>query len=122
MEEALKGTGTKLEDIMRFLDIAERAGSFIVSDPSKFVTRRVTLGGFNSLILFGTGATAGGMLGGGLSTLMIPLLLRYGSGILTNPKVLKSFSKLLQDTGGEAALRTGVTKELALSEEDKKFY
>ena len=120
MEEALKGTGTKLEDIMRFLDIAERAGSFIVSDPSKFVTRRVTLGGFNSLILFGTGATAGGMLGGGLSTLMIPLLLRYGSGILTNPKVLKSFSKLLQDTGGEAALRTGVTKELALSEEDKK--
>ena len=120
MEKALEGTGTKLDDVVRFLDIAERAGSFIVSDPSQFVTRRVTLGGFKSLLLFGVGAGAGSALSGGLTSFMIPLMLRYGSSILTSPKVLKSFSKLLQDTGGEAALRTGVTKEISISEEDKK--
>jgi hypothetical protein len=58
LEQILKPTGTKIKDIERFLDIAERAGSFTVTDPSTFVQRRVTLGGFKSLLLFG-GAQAG---------------------------------------------------------------
>ena len=49
LEVALKGTGTKIKDIERFLDVAEKAGSFTVTDPSQFVARRVTLGGFKSL-------------------------------------------------------------------------
>ena len=56
---------------------------------------------------------------GGIGPLMVPLLLRYGSSILTDPKVLKSFSRVLQDTGPDAALRAGVGKQF-ISEEDKK--
>jgi len=120
--EALKGTGTKVEDVTRFLDIAERAGSFVVTDPSAFVQRRVTLSGFKGVLLFGTLGAAGAgasALTGGIGPLMVPLLLRYGSSILTDPKVLKSFSRVLQDTGPDAALRAGVGKQL-ISEEDKK--
>jgi hypothetical protein len=110
LKVALEGTGTKIKDIERFLDIAEKSGSFTVTDPSSFVQRRVTLGGFKSLLLFGgvqAGATAAGF---GLPVLMVPLLLRYGSSILTDPKVLKSFSEVLADTGLDVAKRAGVAR------------
>jgi hypothetical protein len=120
LEVALKGTGTKIKDIERFLDVAERAGSFTVTDPSTFVQRRVTLGGFKSLLLFG-GAQAGATMAGfGLPMLMVPIMLRYGSSILTDPQVLKSFSEILEDTGMDVAKRTAIAKGLAGPEDTKE--
>ena len=46
-------------------------------------------------------------------------MLRYGSSILTDPKVLKSFSKALESTGAETARRTGVAKAI-FSKEDQQ--
>ena len=120
LEVALEGTGTKIKDIERFLDIAERAGSFAVNDPSSFVQRRVTLGGFKSLLFFGAGAGAGSFMSGGIVPLMVPLMLRYGSSILTSPKVLKAFSEILQDQGMEVAKRTAIGKELGKPETTKE--
>lgn len=120
LEVALKGSGVQIKDIKRFLDIAERAGSFAVNDPSSFVQRRVTLGGFKSLFLFGAGAAGTSLMSGGLIPLMVPLLLRKGSSILTDPKVLKAFSQILEDQGMEVAKRTAIGKELAKPETTKE--
>lgn len=120
LESVLQGTGTKIKDIERFLEIAERSGSFTVTDPSTFVQRRVTLGGFKSLILF-SGAQAGATMAGfGLPMLMVPLLLRYGSSILTDPKVLKAFSQVLADTGEDVAKRSAVLSTLGKGEPTKE--
>ena len=119
LDVAFEGTGTTAKDITRFLEVAERSGSFVVRDPAQFVTRRVTLGGFKSILLFGLGSGAAGFMGAGLAPLMVPLMLRYGSSILTDPKVLKSFSKALDSTGAETARRTGVAKEI-FSKEDQQ--
>jgi len=120
LEIALKGTGTQIKDITRFLDIAEKAGSFAVNDPSSFVQRRVTLGGFKSLFLFGAAGAGASFLSGGIVPLMVPIMLRYGSSILTDPKVLKAFSEVLQDQGMEVAKRTAIGKELAKPETTKE--
>ena len=120
LEVALEGTGTKIKDIERFLEVAEKSGSFTVTDPSSFVQRRVTLGGFRSLLLFGgvqAGATAAGF---GLPVLMVPLLLRYGSSILTDPKVLKAFSEVLDQTGLDVVKRAGVARTVGEPEDTKK--
>jgi hypothetical protein len=119
LDVAFEGTGVGAKDITRFLEVAERAGSFVVRDPAQFVTRRVTLGGFKSLLLFGLGSGAAGFFGAGLAPLMVPFMLRYGSSILTDPKVLKSFSKALESTGAETARRTGVAKAV-FSKEDQQ--
>jgi len=120
LEIALKGTGTNVKDITRFLDIAERAGSFVQRDPAKFVSRRVTLGGFKGLFLFGAAGAGASVLSGGIVPLMIPLLLRYGSSILTDPQVLKAFSEVLEDGGLEIARRSAVTKALGEPGDDQE--
>ena len=120
LEIALKGTGTNIKDITRFLDIAERAGSFVQRDPAKFVSRRVTLGGFKGLFLFGAAGAGASVLSGGIVPLMIPLLLRYGSNILTDPQVLKAFSEVLEDGGLEIARRSAVTKALGEPGDDQE--
>ena len=51
---------------------------------------------------------------------MIPLLLRYGSNILTDPKVLKAFSEVLEDGGLEIARRSAVTKTLGEPGDDQE--
>jgi hypothetical protein len=121
LEVALKGTGTKIKDIERFLDVAEKAGSFTVTDPSQFVARRVTLGGFKSLLLFGGAATGGQILGGvGLPMLMIPLLLRHGSNILSDPQVLKAFTQVLEDGGVDIMKRAGVARTIGDTDDNKE--
>ena len=112
LAQALKPVGTKIEDLQRFLEVAERAGSFTVKDPSKFVARRVTLGGFRSLLLFGAGTAGASALSGGIVPLMIPIMLRYGSSILSDPKVLKAFTQKLADTGLDVGKRTAVMGEV----------
>jgi hypothetical protein len=103
LEEVLQGTGTKITDIDDFIRVADAAGSFTIRDPAKFVERRVTLSGFKGAMFFG-GATAGvGIIKP--STLIIPLILRYGSHILTNPKVLKALTARLSDEGFDVAKR-----------------
>ena len=51
---------------------------------------------------------------------MIPLLLRYGSNILTDPQVLKAFSEVLEDGGLEIARRSAVTKALGEPGDDQE--
>jgi len=103
LEEVLQGTGVKLKDIDNFIKVADKAGSFTIRDASDFVARRVTLSGFKGAFLFG-GAQAGlGLLAP--STLMIPLMLRYGSSILTDPQVLKAMTSRLEDKGFDVAKR-----------------
>jgi hypothetical protein len=102
LEQVLQGTGVKLKDIDNFINVAEESGSFRVRDASDFVARRVTLSGFKGAFLFG-GAAAGSILSAG--SLMIPLLLRYGSSILTDPQVLKAMTARLEDKGFDVAKR-----------------
>ncbi len=89
----LKGTGTKVEDIRKFLSIAEDAGSFVVPDASTFLQRRLTLTGVRGLLLMGAKGAAGA--GITLTNVMIPLMMRYGSELLTDPKALKAFTEVL---------------------------
>jgi hypothetical protein len=102
LEQVLQGTGVKLKDIDNFINVAEESGSFRVRDASDFVARRVTLSGFKGAFLFG-GAAAGSIFTAG--SLMIPLLLRYGSSILTDPQVLKAMTARLEDKGFDVAKR-----------------
>jgi hypothetical protein len=60
------------------------------------------------------------MAGFGLPTLMVPLLLRYGSSLLTDPKVLKAFSQVLQDTGLDVAKRSAYASALGRPETTKE--
>jgi len=94
LQEALKGTGVTVEGITNFLKAADAAGAFVVNDPSTFVTRRITLSGLKGLMLF-QGASAVGLTA--LNPIMTALFLRYGSKILTDPKVLKSFTEVYED-------------------------
>jgi hypothetical protein len=94
LQEALKGTGVTVDGIQNFLKAADAAGTFVVNDPSTFVTRRITLSGLKGLMLF-QGASAAGLTA--LNPVMTALFLRYGSKILTDPKVLKTFTDVYED-------------------------
>ena len=94
LTKALEGTGVTVDGIRNFLQAADAAGAFIVNDPSTFVTRRLTLSGLKGLMLF-QGASAAGLAS--LNPVMTALFLRYGSNILTDPKVLKTFTDVYTD-------------------------
>ena len=51
---------------------------------------------------------------------MVPLLLRYGSEILTDPQVLKAFSAVLQDTGLDITKRSAYASALGRPETTKE--
>lgn len=98
LETLLKGTGTKVEDIRKFLTAAESAGSFVVPDASTFLQRRLTLTGFRGLLLLNAGkqaAKTGAGIGITLTNVMIPILMRYGSELLTDPKALKAMTEVM---------------------------
>ncbi len=98
LETLLKGTGTKVEDIRKFLTAAEAAGSFVVPDASTFLQRRLTLTGFRGLLLLNAGkqaAKTGAGIGITLTNVMIPILMRYGSELLTDPKALKAMTEVM---------------------------
>lgn len=94
LTKALEGTGVTVDGIKNFLQAADSAGAFVVNDPSTFVTRRITLSGLKGLMLF-QGATAAGLTS--LNPIMTALFLKYGSKILTDPKVLKTFTDVYTD-------------------------
>lgn len=95
LDELLKGTGTSVKDIRKFLVAANDAGSFVVPDASTFLQRRITLTGFKGLLLLNAGARAaeGGLA---LTNIMIPLIMRYGSELLTDPKALKAITEVVE--------------------------
>ena len=92
-----KGTNLNVKSIKDFLTAADKAGSFVVPDPSTFVQRRVTLSGFRGIML-GSAATGAGMLGAinFPTMLIVPLLLRHGSDLLTDPKALDAMTDVLE--------------------------
>ena len=87
LETLFKGTNLNVKSIKNFLQAADNAGNFVVPDPSTFVQRRVTLSGFKGILLGGA-ATGAGMVGAinFPTMLIVPLLLRHGSNLLTDPK------------------------------------
>jgi len=95
LKSLLDGTGTKVDDIRKFLTAAESAGSFVVPDASTFLQRRLTLTGFRGLLLMGAAARATAGAGITLTNVMIPLLMRYGSELLTDPKALKAMTEVV---------------------------
>ena len=94
LEGLIKGTGTSVDQIRNFLRAADEAGSFVVPDASTFLQRRLTLTGFRGLLLLNAGARAaeGGLA---LTNIMIPLIMRYGSELLTDPQALKAMTEVL---------------------------
>ena len=90
----LKDTGTSVQNIRQFLQAADDAGSFVVPDASTFLQRRLTLTGFRGLLLLNAGkrAAEGGLA---LTNIMIPLIMRYGSELLTDPQALKAMTEVL---------------------------
>tara|TARA_R100001480_G_scaffold29890_1_gene40813 strand:+ start:1303 stop:4041 length:2739 start_codon:yes stop_codon:yes gene_type:complete len=98
LKTVLDGTGTKVDDIRNFLAAAEKAGSFVVPDASTFLQRRLTLTGFRGLLLLNAGkqaAKTGAGVGITLTNVMIPLIMRYGSELLTDPKALKAMTEVI---------------------------
>lgn len=98
LKTVLDGTGTKVDDIRKFLTAAESAGSFVVPDASTFLQRRLTLTGFRGLLLLNAGkqaAKTGAGVGITLTNVMIPLIMRYGSELLTDPKALKAMTEVI---------------------------
>ena len=94
LQTLVKDTGTSVESIRQFLRAADDAGSFVVPDASTFLQRRLTLTGFRGLLLLNAGARAaeGGLA---LTNIMIPLIMRYGSELLTDPQALKAMTEVL---------------------------
>ena len=93
LAEALWGSGVSVKDIEDFADILTTFDNILV--PSTFLARRMTLGGFRSLV---KGATGAGALAAGTSLSPVPaiigtLLIRKGARLLTSPKVLKDVIK-----------------------------
>ena len=90
----MKDTGTSVDSIRQFLRAADDAGSFVVPDASTFLQRRLTLTGFRGLLLLNAGkrAAEGGLA---LTNIMIPLIMRYGSELLTDPQALKAMTEVL---------------------------
>ena len=97
LDTLFKGTNLNVKSIKNFLQAADNAGSFVVPDPSTFVQRRVTLSGFKGILLGGA-ATGAGMVGAinFPTMLIVPLLLRHGSNLLTDPKALDAMTDVLE--------------------------
>lgn len=104
LETVLKGTGTTVDSIKKFLSVADKAGSFVIPDPSTFVQRRVTLSGMKGLLLGGAGYAAGTIAFANFPMLVVPLLLRHGSNLLTDPAALEALTGTLE-TGVLTAAR-----------------
>lgn len=94
LAEALKGTGVTTKGLNDFIKAVDQARGFVINDASTFLTRRLTLGGLKSLMVF-QGATA--LTAGSFNPILTAMTLKYGSSILTNPKYLKAFTGVYED-------------------------
>jgi hypothetical protein len=99
-----KGTNINVKDIKNFLSAADAAGSFVIPDPSTFVQRRVTLSGFKGMFIGGMAGAGGATALVNFPMLIVPLLLRHGSDLLTDPKALEAITDTLE-TGVVTAAR-----------------
>ena len=99
LEEMLKGTGTTIKEVEQFVDALGVLDEIVI--PSKFVARRMMLGGFKSGLRGATGigalagSTGGAVTAGGLTSMSFYSALAGVIGIrmmgrfLTNPQFLK---------------------------------
>jgi hypothetical protein len=98
LEEMLRGTGVKaqdVEDMLTRIRIAKQA------DPSAFVSRRVTLGGVAALTAIGgAGAAAVGGPVAAAGSPLVTALATWGaynfSKLLASPQALKAFTRSFQ--------------------------
>jgi len=103
-----KGTNLNVKNIKDFLSAANNAGSFVIPDPSTFVQRRVTLSGFKGMFIGGLAGAGGVTVGLNFPMLIVPLLLRHGSNLLTDPKALDAIT----DTLNTGVITTAKRKHL----------
>lgn len=87
----LEGSGVKVKDIEKFIDVARAAGSIVIPDVSAFVARRLTLAGVATLV------TLSG-INNPIGTAVGVLLARQGAKILASPAHLKALTTALKDT------------------------
>ena len=105
-----KGTNLNVKSIKDFLSAANNAGSFVIPDPSTFVQRRVTLSGFKGMFIGGLAGAGGVTVGLNFPMLVVPLLLRHGSNLLTDPKALDAITDTLNTGVITAAKRKHLLK------------
>lgn len=107
--EALKGTGVSVKGVTDFIKAVDQARGFVVNDASTFLTRRLTLGGLRSLMVFQGGAA---LTAGSLNPVLTALTLKYGSSILTDPKALKAFTGVYEDIAKNAVTGKGDMRDV----------
>lgn len=108
LAESLKGTGTSVADLERFVDVTRTAADFAVPDVSSFLQRRLTLGGLRSLI--GTGVAGVAVTQAPVAALTLGILARKGSQILASPKALKAMTTALDDSVSDKLRRTALLR------------
>ena len=84
----LRGTGVSAKDLETFINVARKAGSIAIPDTSTFVQRRVVLAGVTSMLA----------LKAPITTAVGIVLARAGASILSNPRMLRSISRAMDDT------------------------
>lgn len=108
LAESLKGTGTSVADLERFVDVTRTAADFAVPDVSSFLQRRLTLGGLRSLLA--TGVAGVGLAQAPVTAVTMGILARQGSKILASPKALKAMTTALDDSVSDKLRRTALLR------------
>lgn len=128
LNELLRTSGTSVKDLGEFLEVLRAVEE--IGDPSLFVARRVQIGGAKAAFAaLGIGAAAGAAdfaaTGGFASAgaIATAVIARAGASSISNPKILKLLTKVMDPkVGGEqlrvAAIRlVNVTNEMLQGEE-----
>lgn len=103
-EAILKGSPVKMKDWEDFLSVAIKATDITVADPSKFLVRRLILGGS-----LAGGLTGGIAVDGGVASIPVAVIstlaMRQGSKYLMSPFKLKQLTAVLNDTATDQQKR-----------------
>ena len=95
LETILQGTGVTLKQLDDFNRVVQAVGSVEIPDVSKFLQRRITLGGAAAITGLG-GFAAGG--GGILTKLGLLALTRSTARLLSSPQALKDMQAIISPT------------------------
>lgn len=91
----LGGTKVSPQKLQDFADVVKAVGSVEVPNVSKFISRRVTLGGAKTL---GTLTMGGSVIADPITTITLASLARQGSKFISNPKALEYMTTTLDVT------------------------
>lgn len=110
MKKFAKGGGSP-KDFVETYDLAKRAFESDAPDASRFVARRMALGGVGALVPLVAGYSAGGQLGIIAGGIFLSLL-RSGSKALTDPNVLKPLKTALKPKASDGIVIAATIRAL----------